>query len=331
LGRRPGAPKTKGRQNMRKVAVIGMGNVGAAVAHQLIVGADVDELALYDINEGKVNADALDFRDAMANLPNHVSITVNDWSQLSDAQVIISTLGKISLITGPDAPKNDRFAELRYSRKAIRGVCENIRKSGFNGVIVVVSNPCDIITALYQQETGLPKEHVMGTGTLLDSARLQRIVAEKLGVDPRSVTGYVLGEHGNSQFTAWSTVRVLGRPFADIAAEHHLDLPELEDEARKGGFTIANGKHYTNYGVAAAAVRLVNAIESDSHEVLPVSDYREKYGVYMSYPAVVGRGGILDGTDGVARVELPLTDEETGKLARSARFIKEKVAGSETA
>lgn len=315
---------------MRKIAVIGMGNVGAAVAHQLIVGGYADELALYDINEGKVNADALDFQDAMANLPNHVTITVNDWSQLNNAQVIISTLGKISLITGKDAPKNDRFAELRYSRKAIRGVCENIKKSGFDGIIVVVSNPCDVITSLYQQETGLPKEHVMGTGTLLDSARMQRIVAEKLGIDPRSVSGWNLGEHGNSQFTAWSTVRVLGRPFTEIAAERHLDLPELEDEARKGGFTVAQGKHYTNYGVAAAAVRLVNAVEQDSHEVLPVSNYRADYGVYMSYPAVVGREGILDGTNGVARTELPLTDEEKGELAQSAKFIEEKVAGSES-
>jgi L-lactate dehydrogenase len=315
---------------MRKIGIIGDGNVGAAVAHQLLISHDVDDLALFDINEAKVKADALDFEDAMANLPDHVNITVNDYSQLKDAQVLISTLGKISLITGPDAPKNDRFAELRYSRKAIRGVCENIKKSGFNGVIIVVSNPCDVITALYQAETGLPKQQVMGTGTLLDSARMQRIVASKLGVDPRSVSGYNLGEHGNSQFTAWSTVRVLGRPFTQIAAEKHLDLSELEDEARKGGFTVASGKHYTNYGVAAAAVRIADAVESDSHQVLPVSNWREDEGVYMSYPAVIGRAGILDGTDGVARIDLPLTDEEKSKLAQSAKFIKEKVAGSES-
>jgi L-lactate dehydrogenase len=313
---------------MRKIGIIGDGNVGAAVAHQLIISHGVDDLALFDINEAKVKADALDFEDAMANLPYHVNITVNDYSQLKDAQVLISTLGKISLTTQPG--NHDRFAELKYSRKAIKGVCARIKESGFNGIIVVVSNPCDVITALYQAETGLPKSHVMGTGTLLDSARMQRIVANKLGVDPRSVSGYNLGEHGNSQFTAWSTVRVLGRPFTQIAAEKKLNLSELEDEARKGGFTVANGKHYTNYGVAAAAVRIAEAVESDSHIVLPVSNWREDADVYMSYPAVIGRAGILDGTHGVARVNLPLTDEEKKKLAQSAQFIKEKVAGSES-
>lgn len=304
---------------MRKIGIIGMGNVGAAVAHQLIASQIVDDLALYDINEAKVNADALDFQDALANLENHVNITVNDWSQLRDAQIIISTLGKISLTM---ESKSDRFAELRYTRKALGDITANIRNSGFNGVLVVVSNPVDVITALYQELTGLPTSHVLGTGTLLDSARMQRIVGEQLGVDPRSVSGYNLGEHGNSQFTAWSTVRVLNQPITELAKKNGWDLEHFAQLAREGGFAVASGKHYTNYGVAAAACRIVSCVFQDSHTVLPVSHYREDYGVYLSYPAIVGRDGI------VATTELALTAEEKAKMESSAEFIKERVAGS---
>ena len=299
----------------RKVGVIGMGNVGSTVAHYIVAMGFADDLVLIDKNEAKVKADALDFEDAMANLPFHTNITVNDYSALKDADVIVSALGNIKLQDNPNA---DRFAELPFTRQAVKEVAQKIKESGFKGKIVAITNPVDVITSLYQKITGLPKNHVLGTGTLLDSARMKRAVAERLNLDPRSVDGYNLGEHGNSQFTAWSTVRVLGRPLTELADNRGLDLEELDKEAKMGGWTVFQGKKYTNYGVATAAVKLVNAILSDSLTELPVSNFREEYGVYLSYPAVVGRDGVVE------QAQLDLTEEELQKLQTSADFIKEK-------
>lgn len=297
----------------RKIGIIGDGHVGSTVAHYIVTNGFADDLVLIDKNEAKVNADAIDFREAMPNLPFHTNITVNDYAALKDADVIISALGNIHL---NDGAKEDRFSELAYNSEQVKSVAAKIRDSGFNGIIIAITNPVDVITSLYQQITGLPKKHVIGTGTLLDSARMKRAVAEKLNLDSRSVIGYNLGEHGNSQFTAWSTVRALDKPLTELAKERHLDLDALDNEARHGGYTIFKGKGYTSYGVATAAVRLAKVVLSDAHTVLPVSNYREDYDSYLSYPVVVGRDGVLDD------VSLNLTDEEKEKLQNSADFIK---------
>ncbi|RMC48329.1 L-lactate dehydrogenase [Lactobacillus sp. ESL0263] len=296
-----------------KIGIIGDGHVGCTIAHELIISGLVDDLVMIDVNEGKVNADAVDFEDAMANLPYHTNVVVNDYDALKDAEVLISTLGKISLET-----KGDRFQELEYNKKQLQPITESIKKSGFNGILLVISNPVDAITNLYQQLTGLPKEHVLGTGTLLDTARMKKVVAKKFNVDPRSISGFALGEHGDSQFTAWSTVKVLEQPITELAKSASWSLDDLEDEIRTGGQTVFVGKHYTNYGVSAAAVRIVRAILTDSHTELPVSSYQEKYGTYMSYPTIVGRNGIE------AKIKLALTPEEEELLEQSAQAIKEK-------
>lgn len=300
----------------RKIGIIGMGHVGQAVAQQIITNGYTDDLVLIDKNKSKVGADALDFEDAMPNLTSHTNIVVNDYAELKDADIIISALGKIKL---SDNPNNDRFAEFPHNRAEVKKVAQKIKESGFNGILIAITNPVDVITSLYQQITGLPKEHVIGTGTLLDSARMQRAVGKGLNIDPRSVTGYNLGEHGNSQFTAWSTVRVLDQPIQELAQQRGLDLDQINEDARMGGRYVIVGKHYTNYGVAAAGVRLANVILNDAREVLPVSNFREEYGTYLSYPAVVGRDGIVE------QLQLKLTDEELYKLRQSAHFIMEKI------
>ncbi len=303
----------------RKLGIIGIGHVGSTVAHQVVATGLADDLVLIDTNEAKVTADALDFEDAMANLPYHTNVYVNDYAELKDADVIISALGKIDL---QENKNDDRFAELPFTSKQVVEVAKKIKESGFHGILVAITNPVDVITSIYQQVTGLPKNHVLGTGTLLDSSRMKRSVAKKLKIDPRSVVGYNLGEHGNSQFTAWSTVRVLGKSIAEIASKNHLDLDAINDEAKYGGFTVFRGKKYTNYGIASAAVRLYSAIVSDAETELPVSNYRAEYGSYLSYPAIVGRDGILE------QLQLDLTKEELEKLQVSANFIKDKYAES---
>lgn len=297
----------------RKVAIIGMGNVGAAVAHGLIAQGAFDDYVLIDTNEAKVKADALDFQDAAANLNHHANITVNSYEALADADVIISALGNIKLQDNPNA---DRFVELPFTSKEVIEVSKKIKEVGFKGILIAITNPVDVVTSLYQHYTGLPKERVIGTGTLLDTARMKRAVGVRFGVDPRSVYGYNLGEHGNSQFTAWSQVRVKGQPISKLTSEEVLE--EIATEAMRGGHTVFYGKKYTSYGIASAAIRLALAVISDSHEELPVTNYYAPLDTYLSYPALVGRSGIIE------QLQLTLTAEEEAKLARSAQFIQDK-------
>lgn len=297
----------------RKVAIIGMGNVGAAVAHGLIAQGAFDDYVLIDTNEAKVKADALDFQDAAANLNHHANITVNSYEALADADVIISALGNIKLQDNPNA---DRFVELPFTSKEVIEVSKKIKEVGFKGILIAITNPVDVVTSLYQHYTGLPKERVIGTGTLLDTARMKRAVGVRFGVDPRSVYGYNLGEHGNSQFTAWSQVRVKGQPISKLTSEEVLE--EIGTEAMKGGHTVFYGKKYTSYGIASAAIRLALAVISDAHEELPVTNYYAPLDTYLSYPALVGRSGIIE------QLQLTLTKEEEAKLARSAQFIQDK-------
>lgn len=299
----------------RRVAVIGMGHVGAAVAHQIICTGAADELILIDAKKDIASAEALDLQDSLANMPVYTKIFVNDYARVGAADIIISAVGNVALTVASTG--DNRFAETAFQTTAIKSVSQSIKESGFDGKLIVISNPVDFISHLYQTYTGLPKEHVIGTGTLLDSARMHRTVGKMLHIDPRSVQGYTLGEHGNTQFTAWSTVRVFDCPITEFAQKHHIDLDEINNETRKGGFTVAHVKKYTNWGVAAAAVRLMNTIFEDAHTVLPVSNYRDDYHCYLSYPAVVGANGIE------TQLHLDLTDDEQEKLQKSADAIIE--------
>lgn len=301
----------------RKVGIIGIGHVGSTVAHGLIAQGTFDDYILIDTNEKKVMADAVDFTDAAANLNQHANIIVNDYEALADADVVISALGNIALQDNPNA---DRFAELPFTAKEVPAVAKKLKAVGFKGIIIAISNPVDVITSLYQHYSGLPKERVIGTGTLLDTARMKRAVSERFGVDARSVYGYNLGEHGNSQFTAWSQVRIKGQAISEFASPKELE--DIAHEAMIGGHTVFYGKKYTSYGIASAAIRLAVAVVSDSHEELPVSNYYEPLDTYLSYPAIIGRQGVIE------QIKLTLPTEEEDKLAYSADFIKRKFAES---
>lgn len=169
----------------RKIGIIGLGHVGATLAHSMVLKHTCDHLVLIDTNEKKVKSDALDFCDMVANTGYPVHITVNDYAALQDADVVVSTLGNIELQANNT---NDRFAELPFTSKQVVQVGRDLKASGFHGVLVVVTNPVDAVTQLYQQYTGLSKEQVIGTGTLLDTARMKRAVADRLQVNTASVS-----------------------------------------------------------------------------------------------------------------------------------------------
>lgn len=299
---------------VRKIGIIGMGNVGSTLAHGLIAEGVADHYVLIDPKVEKVRADQIDFQDAMANHSSFARITINDYSALADADVVVSALGNISLQHNAG---EDRFAEFALMQEQVPQVAASLKDSGFSGVLVVISNPVDAVSALYQALTGFPRERVIGTGTLLDTARMKRVVSERLGVNPKSVSGYNLGEHGNSQFTAWSQVSVKGQPISDFFSEDELE--EMSFASMKGGHTVFYGKGYTSYGIATTAIRIVKAILSDAEEELVISSFQEAFGTYVGYPALVGRSGK------VGHVQLNLTEDEEVKLQASANLIKERV------
>lgn len=299
---------------MRKLGVIGLGHVGATVAYTLVTKGIADELVLIDSNEGKQTAEYYDLLDTLGRIDTYTTLHAGDYAQLKDADVVITAFGDIEAV----GKSGDRFGEFSLNTKAAKEVGTKLATVGFNGVIINISNPCDVIAGLLQKYSQLPKQQVLGTGTALDTARMQRAVSETLGEDPKNVTGFVLGEHGESQFTAWSTVRVKNHPIDQVASQNKLDLADLDQKARRGGWLVFSGKRYTCYAVATCAVKLAQAVMSGANYATPVSTYVEKYGTYVGYPAVVGKGGV------VAVNDIVLPEAEEAKLQQSTTFLKQK-------
>lgn len=296
---------------MRKIGIIGMGHVGATVAFSLFTHGIADELVLIDKNEDKVSAEYNDLHDTLARNNYYVNVRMQDWDALKDADVVITAFGDIAATV----KTGDRFGEFKINAKNASEVGKKLKEIGYKGVIINISNPCDAVSQILQETTGLKKNRVFGTGTFLDTARMQRIVGEKLGQDPHNVEGYVLGEHGSSQFTAWSTVRVNNKIALQLFSEK--DQEEISAQSNKNSFIVAKGKGYTSYAIATCAVLLTQAVFSDAGLYAPISVYDPEFKTYIGYPAIIGRDGIEK------LIQLKLTEEEHQKLVNSANKIKE--------
>lgn len=293
---------------MRKVGIIGLGHVGVTTAFNIIAQNLVDQLVLFETNADKSNAEYLDFKDALAAiLTQHLTILMNDYQQLADADCVIFAAGQ-----GDATDDGDRNSEIKTTKKAVDEVLPKLKTSGFHGILVNISNPCDVVTAYWQENLDLPKQQVLGTGTMLDTNRMRRGVAEAARVAVADVSGYNFGEHGESQFTAWSTVHIMNQ----LADQATLDQSKIEAVARLGGWTIFDGKHYTSYGIAMAAVTLLKTILSDSQQVYSVSYFDPKVQTYIGHLAKVGRQGI------VAELPVALTADEYQKYQNSAAIIR---------
>lgn len=293
----------------RIVGIIGAGHVGADTAFSLVTQGLCDEIVMIDENAAKARSQGLELRDMASLVPSRVHIRVNDYAALRAAQVVVMAVGPKTLL------REDRMEELLETGATVKQVVPQIMASGFNGIIISITNPCDVIATVIQRASGLPRPQVFGTGTSLDTARMKRVVGEFFDVDPKSVSGYVMGEHGESQFVAWSTVRIGGRPVTQWETDAPLDLAALKDQVRGGGWEILLGKGWTSFGIGTAAARLVDAVLSDARTVFPVSAWDDQQGVYIGQPAIVGAAGI-------ARVlPVPLTDEERQAYLASAGVI----------
>lgn len=291
----------------RILGVIGLGHVGAHVAYALAVQGIADELILVDQNEKKLSSEVQDLRDAAAYLPHRVTVRAGGFQELGVCDVIVNCVGRIELLRG----SHDRLTEMDYTIPAVRGYAHKIRESGFDGVLINITNPCDIVTRELAPELGLPRGRVFGTGTGLDTSRLLSALARQTGIDHKSITCYMLGEHGNQQFAPWSCVSFRGMPL-DVWAERderfRFDRMALQKESIGGGWVTFSGKFCTEYGIATTAARMAHIVLHDEKTIMPASaelcgEYGET-GLFAGVPCVIGANGVEQ------VIELPLTAEE---------------------
>lgn len=304
----------------RKVVIVGAGHVGSHVGYALISQSLADEIVYIDSNRAKAVAQALDLTDATNYLPVRTKVTAGDYSDAADAQIMIIAAGPLP------SGNQTRMDTLGQTIEILKEVTASIKKSGFDGIIVNISNPADVITHYIQHMLNWAPERIFSTSTTLDSARLRRAIAQETGIDQKSITAYALGEHGESQMVAWSAVTIAGKPLSQWREEYpdtfgRLDLDALADAGREGGWIILRGKGCTEFGIGASAAEVVRAIFYNENRVLSVSVLLDgQYGqhdVYASVPAIVGR-------DGIAHIiELHLTPEEQEKFDASCRTMSD--------
>lgn len=307
----------------RKVVIIGAGLVGSSCAFSLVHQSLCEELVLIDVNHERAVGEALDLLHTMSYMPTLTKVKAGTYADCHDANVIIIAAG------GPPKPGETRLDSLQTSAKICQAIVPEVMKSGFSGHFLVISNPVDVIAYYVWQLSGLPSSHVLGTGTAIDSARLQAILAQRFGLNPKSVQAVALGEHGDSQMVPWSQVTIANQPLDQWLAAQGQSL-SVEERAQirvataRAGWEIFQRKGTTYYGIAAAANAVVKAILHDEQTVLPVSTrVTGQYGyhdVYLGTPALLGANGVE------AVYEVPLTAEEAQQLAESVQTLQQAQA-----
>lgn len=295
----------------RKVGVIGLGHVGAHVAYSLIIQGIASELVLVDLKESKLASEVQDLRDAQMYAPHKVVVNPGTYADLGDCDCIVNCIGDIDLVAS-----GERMDELNFTAAQVKNYVKKVMASGFNGFIVNITNPCDVITDIIWKESGLPKNKVFGTGTGLDTSRLVSQLSIQTGVAHQSISAYMIGEHGASQMAAWSCVSFGGVPLSVLEKaqpeKFGFDKPELQKKAIGGGWVTYSGKHCTEYGICSTAARMVRCILNDEKRIMPASTLLDgEYGehnVFVGVPCLIGKNGIE------CVMELPLTAEEKAQF-----------------
>ena len=308
-----------------KVAVIGNGNVGMATFKELQKLREINELVLIGRNQEKIAAEIEDFLDAqiLTTTPT-AKLSSGGYEKVEGADIIVFTAGV------GQKPGQSRLELVEENAKMTREIFTTIKEYNTEAIIVVLSNPVDIITAVIQETMGIQRQRVIGTGTLLDTARLKRYISSILDVSSSSTDMFVLGEHGDSSCVIWSSVRILGMGLDEyLAMETGVDSNVrhniLSDNVRSTAGKIIKAKGYTAYGVAAAAGRVVSAIINDTHEILPVSirlqgEY-DVNGIAISVPCMLGRSGVI------SIKQMHFTDDEKEAFRASVNILTDIARG----
>lgn len=309
--------------NPRKAAVIGCGFVGSATAFTLMQSRLFSELVLLDVNMEKADGEAKDIAHGIP-FAGQMKIYAGTYDDAADAAIIIITAG------ANQKPGETRLDLVQKNTAIYQSIIPEIVKRDFGGILLIVSNPVDILTYVALKLSGLPEKRVLGSGTVLDTARLKYALGEHLGVDSRSVHSFIIGEHGDSEIAAWSSTNVSGIPLNDFCEmrghfNHDAAMDAIAEKVKNSAYEIISKKQATYYGIAMSVKRICECIVRNERSILPVSAMMHgEYGIEditLSMPAIVGIGGVE------THVPIALSEEEAEKLVESAKKLKEVAKG----
>ena len=301
-----------------KVILVGTGFVGMSMAYSMLNRGGVKELVLIDIDTNKTKGEEMDLSHGLPFAPQKMVIKAGDYDECKDAEVVVITAGIAQ------KPGQTRLELAEVNTKIMKQITQSIMNSGFNGVIVVASNPVDLMTYVVYKVSGLPKQRVIGSGTVLDTARLRYLIADYLKISSKNIHAYIMGEHGDSSFVPWQHAFVGCKKVTDVMKDNNLPMEDL-DNIHKGvvnaAYEIIEKKKATYYGIGVALSRLVQAILDNENSILTVSTYLENdYGqndIFIGVPAVINSEGVRE------LVNLDLNEEEQAKLNNSCTLIRE--------
>ena len=303
----------------RKVVLVGTGMVGMSMAYSLVNRGGISELVLIDINKEKTIGEAMDLSHGVPFSPGKIEIYAGDYEDCQDADIVVITAGVPQKHSG-----ETRLDLAKTNTKIMKEITENIVKSGFDGIFIVASNPVDLMSYVVQKVSGFPKEKVIGSGTLLDTARLRYIISQKLDISSKNVHAYVMGEHGETSFVPWSQSYVGCKCITEMYKEHGKKVDELEavhKEVVDAATEIIERKKSTYYGIGISLSRLISAILNNENTILTVSTLQNgEYGhsgLYIGVPAIINRSGVKE------ILKLKLNKSEQAKFDKSANMLKD--------
>lgn len=296
-----------------KVVIIGCGNVGMSYAYALLNQRTyVNELALIDLNYDRIVGEAMDLNHCLAFAPSKIDIKAGTYEDCKDASIVVIAAG------ANQNPGETRMDLINKNSKIFKEIVSNVMKNNFNGIFLVATNPLDVMTYLVQKYSGLPYHKVMGSGTSLDTARLRYLVGEKISVNPKNVHGYVIGEHGDSEFVPWSNVNIGLQNIDEFLNQEEKN--NVEKSVREAAYEIINKKGATYYGIGMCLVRITNAILGNENAIITVSNYDGENGIYIGLPAIINKTGVSK------KMEVNLTQSEIQKFQNSVNIIKDAIA-----
>ena len=305
-----------------KVIIVGAGMVGTSIAYSIINQSICEEIVIIDINENKAIGEALDMMHASEFMNYKTIVRSGNYSDCSDADIVIITAS-----VPMNSNLGSRMELLEKDKNVMKSIINSIMISGFDGILLVVSNPVDVMTYYAYKLSGLPKEKVIGSGTTLDSARLHYYIAQTVDVAPSSVYAFVIGEHGDSEMIAWSTATIGGKDAYNVFKDNKSRVGNdpynyFLDKVKNAGWDVFTRKGNTSYGIAASVTGIIKSILYDENKVYPVSVYLDgEYGVndvYISVPTIISKKGAKE------IVELHLTEDENKQFINSCNILKEK-------
>lgn len=304
----------------KKVVLVGAGFVGMSMAYSLLNQGGVDELVLIDVNKEKTVGEEMDLSHGLPYAPQKMKIKAGDYLECKDANIVVITAGLAQ------KPGQSRLELAVANAKIMKDITKNIMANGFKGVFLVASNPVDLMSYVVAEVSGMPKSRVIGSGTVLDTARLRYLIAEYLEVSSKNVHAYILGEHGDSSLVPWEHCYVGCKKIIDIMKDNNHpmeDLKKIHDGVWKAAYEIIDKKKATYYGIGMTLCRLVKAVLNNENSIATVSTYlNNEYGqsgIYIGVPAIINKDGVKE------LLELKLNEEDQEKFNHSCEIMKENL------